>query len=57
MEEKVKLQSVPIEEQVLEQTIAADERINNGFMPQGSATPDSNCSAHSKFAKIQHFKS
>ena len=45
MEEKVKLQSVPIEEQVLEQTIAADERINNGIMPQGSATPDSNCSA------------
>ena len=53
MEEKVKLQSVPIEEQVLEQTIAADERINNGFMPQGSATPDSNCSAHANSSYFQ----
>ena len=53
MEEKVKLQSVPIEEQVLEQTIAAGERINNGFMPQGSATPDSNCSAHANSSYFQ----
>lgn len=50
MEEKVKLQSVPTKEQVLEQTIAADERI---LMPQGSATPDSNCSAHANFSYFQ----
>ena len=51
MKEKVKPQSVLMRKQILEQTIATDKRMKNGFTPQCSATTDSNCSAHSKFAK------
>ena len=47
MEEKVKPQSVLMKEQILEQTIATDVRINLGFTPQCSATTDCNSSAHS----------
>ena len=51
MKEEVKPQSVLMRKQILEQTIATDKRMKNGFTPQCSATTDSNCSAHSKFVK------
>ena len=53
MEEKVKPQSVLMKEQILEQTIATDVRINLGLTPQCSATTDSNSSAHSNLSYFQ----
>ena len=56
MKEEVKPQSVLMRKQILEQTIATDKRMKNGFTPQCSATTDIICIAHSKFAKINLLK-
>lgn len=56
MEKEVEQSSVSMNEQMLKQLPhAVDERMPSGFMPQCSATTDSNSSTHGSLSSYYHF--